>query len=269
VWDDAYVGVWHLTESGNGAADEFRDSTQYGNHGQGGEGVSEFVPSQVSGKIANAQDFDNSDGKWEMIDCGNDSSLDITGNQITLQAWVKYASATHGSMGPLNHKGWSNGYRLIMMENSTKVNFQLPGSPDNLQSSGTLSTGSWHHLVATYDGSKMKIYIDGTQDAFERDKTDNILSVPPEENEVWIGHGDQPKDKSWSYEWEGQIDEVRISGIARSQCWIETEYFNINNPGIGAGKFIESAGGEEASSIVSMPAAPAALRSTVIPVLTT
>ena len=85
VWDDDYVGVWHLTESGNGTADEFKDSTQYVNHGQGGEGDSLFVPTQTSGKVANAQDFNNSDTKYDLIDCGNDSSLDITGNQITLQ----------------------------------------------------------------------------------------------------------------------------------------------------------------------------------------
>ena len=57
------------------------------------------------------------------------------------------------------------------------------------------TAGGWHHLVVTYDGSNMKIYIDGSKDTNELAKTDNILSVPPTENEVWIGHGDQPKDR--------------------------------------------------------------------------
>jgi hypothetical protein len=248
VWDDDYVGVWHLTESGDGTADEFKDSTQYTNHGQGGEGVSEFVPSQVTGKIANGQDFDNSDSKWELIDCGNDSILDITGNQITLQAWVKHSIVPENGKyyGILNHKGFDYGYRIMFPQNSLKLNFQLPGDTDSLNSAGDVPTGGWHHVVATYDSAKMNIYIDGVKDANERSKTNNIESVPPTENEVWIGHGDQPKDVAWSYPFEGQIDEVRISTIARPQCWIETEYFNINNPGIGAGKFIESVGGEEA-----------------------
>ncbi|MGD9045326.1 MAG: DUF2341 domain-containing protein, partial [Desulfobacterales bacterium] len=247
VWDDDYVGVWHLTENGNGTADEFKDSTQYANHGQGGEGDPLFVPSQTSGKVANAQDFNNSDTKYDMIDLGNDSSLDITGNQITLQCWVKHniTPAFGNWYGMLNHKGWNNGYRILIPENSLKLNFQLPGSSYSLTSASDITAGGWHHLVATYDGSNMKLYIDGTKDAKELAKTDNILSVPPTENEVWIGHGDQPKDVAWSYEWEGQIDEVRISRIARSQCLIETEYFNINNPGIGAGKFIETSGSQE------------------------
>ncbi len=253
VWVD-YAGVWHLTEDGNGTADEFKDSAQYGNHGQGGEGTVEFVPSQVTGQIANGQDFDNSDGKWELIDCGNDSSLDITGNQITLQAWVKYDSATHSHMGPLNHKGWNNGYRLLMGENATTVNFQITGSSYDLESSGTLSTGAWHHLVATYDGSKMKIYIDGAKDANELDKTDNILSVPPTENEVWIGHADQPKDVAWSYPWDGQIDEVRISATAQSADWIATEYNNQSSPVTFLSAGAEGAGGPTAISLVEFTA---------------
>ena len=65
VWVD-YAGVWHLSENGNGTAGEFKDSAQYGNHGQGGEGTSEFVPSQLNGMIANGQDFViMSDFKWD------------------------------------------------------------------------------------------------------------------------------------------------------------------------------------------------------------
>jgi hypothetical protein len=231
VWNEYYKGVWHLKENGAGSADEYRDSTQYDNHGQGGEGDPLFVPTQVSGRIAYGQDFNNLDTKWDFIDCGNDSSLDITGNQITLQAWVQYDNATHAFMGPLNHKGYNNGgYRLVMPENSGNLRFQLPGPSYSLQSAETLSTSNWHHLVATYDGSRMRIYLDGLKDEYELEKLDNILSVPPTENEVWIGHGDQPKDVPWSYPWEGQIDEVRISNIARSADWIKTEYYNQSNP---------------------------------------
>jgi hypothetical protein len=48
VWDDNYVGVWHLKETGNGTADEYKDSTQYVNNGQGGEGNSLYIPTRVS-----------------------------------------------------------------------------------------------------------------------------------------------------------------------------------------------------------------------------
>jgi len=118
VWVD-YAGVWHLMENGNGSAGEFKDSTQYGNHGQGGEGSAPFVPTRTTGRIAYGQDFvitpdSNTNGadEGQLIDCGNDTSLDITGNEITLEAWVKHSivPAFGGWYGILNHKGWDYGY---------------------------------------------------------------------------------------------------------------------------------------------------------------
>jgi len=144
-------------------------------------------------------------------------------------------------MGPLNHKGWDNGYRLMMSQDSQKLSFQLSGSSHNLTTQQDISTDAWHHIVATYDSSKIRIYIDGSPDANDLDKTDNILAASPE-NEVWIGHGDQPKDVAWSYEWQGQIDEVRISNTGRTADWILTEYNNQNDPSTFYGVGDEGAG---------------------------
>ncbi len=47
------------------------------------------MPKQVAGKIGYGQHFDNLvDGDYDFIDAGQDGSLNITGNQITLEAWV-------------------------------------------------------------------------------------------------------------------------------------------------------------------------------------
>jgi hypothetical protein len=85
-------------------------------------------------------------------------------------------------------------------------------------------------VVGTYDGSVMKVFIDGVQDANTLAKTAPITAPLPPEDHVWIGYGDQPTDAGWSSEWEGQIDEVRISNVARSTCWIQTEYNNQDIP---------------------------------------
>jgi MSHA biogenesis protein MshQ len=232
VWDSGFAGVWHLGESGNGTPGEYEDSGQYGNHGQGGEGNSLRVPARVAGRVGYGQDFNNADGLHDLIDVGSGASLDITGNQITIEAWIRHnLTLQWGSWyGFLNHKGWIDGYRLVFPDNSLNVAFQLPGQTHDLRSTGTVSAGEWHHVAATYDGATMRIFIDGLPDAASLAKSDNILSVPPPENEVWIGHGDQPADQPWAYAWEGQIDEVRISSAARSAGWIQTEYNNQSAP---------------------------------------
>jgi hypothetical protein len=234
VWDRDYIGVWHLGESGNGTFNEFGDSSPYDNDGQGGEGDPLFVPTRVNGRIGYAQHFDNADTKYDLVDCGDDALFDVTGNQITLQAWVQHSIVPPQShnYGILAHKGWSDGYSLWVNGNpfdcpssALCVAFNLQGQTHALTTNGVVSAGSWHHVVATYDGATMRVYIDGVADVNTLAKT-NSIAPSVSESDLWIGHGDQPKDKGWSSEWEGDIDEVRVSRVARSADWIATEYDN-------------------------------------------
>ncbi|KPJ58222.1 MAG: hypothetical protein AMJ46_14505, partial [Latescibacteria bacterium DG_63] len=73
----------------------------------------------------------------------------------------------------------------------------------------------------------MSIYINGVKDTAEVDKTNAIESAT---DRVWIGHGDDELNQWWSYPFTGYIDEVRISAVARSQCWIETAHNNQSSP---------------------------------------
>ncbi|MFW9813894.1 MAG: DUF2341 domain-containing protein [Candidatus Thorarchaeota archaeon] len=255
VWDSDYVGVWHLGESGSGVVDEYTDSSIYKNNGQGGNGNVGYVPSRVATQIGYGQNFTD-----HFIDCGNATSLDITNNQITLQLWMQYPSATHPNMGPFNHKGWYSGYRFTMSQNSQNMRINLGPRPTggtyDLGTSQNIAPNAWHHVVATYDGSLVKFYIDGSQDAATMEMTTNILSALPDS--FRIGHADQPEGKAWTFPWLGQIDEVRISNIARSGEWIQTEFENQNNPSgfysVGAE---EDIGYSESASINLDTSAPA------------
>jgi len=235
-----YVGVWHLKETGAGAALEFKDSSKNANHGQGGEGDALFLPTRVAGKIGFAQDFAPGattnpktappDGKFDVIDAGHSARL-LGGDQITLQAWVQHniVPSTGDWYGILAFKGFSQGYRLHFQDNTLRLNFSLPGS--NVLTTGNVTAGTWHHVVATYDGATMRVYIDGVQDATTSARVGPIIPATGGDAELFIGHGDQPKDRPWSYEWVGQLDEVRISRTARSSGWVLTEYRNHNAPG--------------------------------------
>jgi len=231
VFDSDHVGVWHLGEVGTGAPHEFRDSSPYRNHGRGGEGDPLFVPSRVTGPLGfgYGQHFDNADTKYDLIDFGDDASFDITGNQITLEAWIKHNITTPFSpnRGVLNHTGATEGYRLIFMNQAAVppgIDFQLPGTTHSLRTASGISAGVWHHIVATYDGAAMRVFVDGVNSG-PLAKTTNILPALGQQD-FWVGHGDQPKGMPWSFEWDGDIDEVRISNVARSAAWVATEYDN-------------------------------------------
>ena len=234
VWDPGYLGVWHLSESGTGVLGDYRDSSQYKNDGQGGEGDSLFVPTQTVGKIGAGQDFNNLDGYYDFIDCGNSPLWDIDGYQITLEAWIQHDITPNNHVyGIMNHKGWYDGYALYINYgggSTIKPTFSLPGDTHQLVGANDVTGGSWHQIVATYDGSLMKIYVDGVQDPNVLAKT-NAIEPSSFEKGFWIGQGDQPQNKTWSAEWDGQIDEVRVSDVMRSAGWIQTQFNNQYNPG--------------------------------------
>ncbi|UCH88964.1 MAG: DUF2341 domain-containing protein [Thermoplasmata archaeon] len=226
VWDSDYVGIWHLEELGSGSADEFKDSSLSGNHGQGGGGTSNYVPGQVIGKIGYSQVFD---GTNDYIDCGYDTSLDISGNQITLESWIFFPGYNPSHyIGIMSHSGWSEGYRLIFRDTGNALYLHLPEDESWLGSAQDVSTNTWAHVVGVYDGSNMKLYIDGAEDVNTQAKSNNVETST---NEFWIGHGDNVVGQPWSFPFIGIIDELRVSNVARSADWIATEYNNQNSPG--------------------------------------
>ena len=252
VWSSNYKGVWHLNEIANGILAEFKDSTGI-NNGQGGAGNVSYSPQRVTGKINLAQTFD---GINDFIDSKNNSSLNLTAKAITMEAWIKFDSNPTTHMGIFSKDGYTAGYRW-MVRSDRKINFQL-SSKSSLISSASLSAGSWYHLVATYDGTKMKIFINGQKDVTEKSKTNNITTTS---DFLWIGMGDYGcVGKSWCYPFKGTIAEARISNVARTPDWILTQFNNQNSP---SSFYLFSP--EESSSPLPSPTSTLAPSPTIIP----
>ncbi|HEX9894488.1 MAG TPA: LamG-like jellyroll fold domain-containing protein, partial [Gemmatimonadales bacterium] len=157
-----------------------------------------------------------------------DVELDLTGNSLTLEAWVQFPANPSGNDGILSKNGFADGYRMVMQGAPPFVSFELTSSAGDLDTTGTLAAGPWHHVVATYDGSTMRVYLDGVQDPTTRAKSGNIDRAG---KELWLGHGDHAIEKAWSFPWQGQLDEIRISNNARSAAWIGTQFNNQSSPG--------------------------------------
>ena len=263
VWEPGYVGVWHLGETGSGSVNEYRDSGAFANHGRGGNGVAAAIPSRVAGQIGFAQNFSNGDGTYDFVDAGSDGTLNLSGTTATVEAWVRHnivVNTAHGTppttdapYGILAHKGWDNGYSLWLEGDDAQCPgsdtrpcaiFNLPGRSHSLRSTMTAGPGpgAWHHVVGTYDGATQSLYVDGAL-LTSMAKTGNIAPSGAEPG-VYIGHGDLPENVAWSGQFEGDIDEVRISNVTRSANWILTEYRNQSAPAS-----FYTAGGETAAGV--------------------
>jgi len=90
-----------------------------------------------------------------------DASLDITGTALTIEAWVKpRATSTHG---PIVSRG-DHQYALKVADGGQELEFFIYDN-DWITCRAPLPAnwiGSWHHVAGTYDGTRLRVYIDGT-----------------------------------------------------------------------------------------------------------
>ena len=192
--DQGLMAYWPFDE---GEGDIIFDETGNGND------AGLYGPEWTEGKRSFALRFDGVD---DNVMIPHSASLMPT-DAITLAAWVKIEGPAEGHYGIIGKSGYRSGYRLLIHGTTKKVVFQLTGEKGySVWSSTAVTDDQWHFIVATYDGSKMKLYIDGVKDPSEKERQ-GPLDVNT--NSVMIG---KPQ-----YAFNGLIDEVRIYHRALSE----------------------------------------------------
>ena len=136
--------------------------------------IKQFAKSRFTPMRDNRFSVVNLDGTNEYIDCGNDSSLALTG-AFTISAWFNINSISNVAGVTVLSKGDSGSDRAVVLQafrldssGGIKLSLFLSSDGSNWAVSGldtgygTISTGTWHHVVATWNGSTTgKIYLDG------------------------------------------------------------------------------------------------------------
>ena len=169
-----------------------------------------FIPPIVSNGAGYALDFDGTD---DYVNCGNNSSVQITGTAITMEAWIKPTKV--GTMSIIKKTGGGAGYELSCA--ATGVVFCRFNDNANLRADGTTlypTTGGWLHVAATFDGTNSRIYINGV---LEFTKTFSLTNIINSINALTIAQDLSSSGKLF----QGWIDEVRVWNIARSEADIK------------------------------------------------
>jgi YD repeat-containing protein len=210
---------WRLAETtGTNANDETTNNL---------DGVYENTPTLgvtglLTGDSNPAVDFTRSSS--ERVTVADNTLLDPT--NLTLEAWVRPdSSLSLGQVRTIFAKSNSSGsdfsYSLDYRRSGLTTN-QLMFSVTSTSNTDytvtqTLNSGTRYYIVATYDGARMRIYVNGVQLGTGQAKTGNLRnSAQP----LRIG-------SFWTQDfWDGAIDEAAVYSTALSATQIQSHYTN-------------------------------------------
>ncbi|MCL4283438.1 MAG: fibronectin type III domain-containing protein, partial [Flavobacteriales bacterium] len=157
----------------------------------------------------NALSFDGVDDR---VDLGDPASLDITGTQITLEAWIYptawRANSWQGNI--VNSESNATAGYMIRCGNNGQLSFNLgDGSSwhEVLSATNALTLNTWQHVAGTYDGTTMRLFLNGVQVGSQPAS----FSIASTGTSTVIGDWSNGTGRNFP----GKIDEVRIWNIAK------------------------------------------------------
>ena len=214
VWDTHHQGVWHLGESLTGAGGEVKDSTG-ANDGTGEPTSGTYTgPSGgTSGQVDGAIDFDGND---DYIDLGD---IIKSPSALTVEAWYEIDALTGTNRAMVNKGDTSYGLEIYT---SDKIEFFIYDTTWRRVYSNSVSpTGTFVYAAGIWNGTDVKLYVDGQLQT----GSNSASSVNSTAYALQFGANSQESGRNF----DGILDEVRISSIARSADWIEAQYLSMSD----------------------------------------
>jgi biopolymer transport protein ExbB len=198
TYDTPQLMVMHLSEK-DGMP---RDATSYNNHAK------EFTGKlDIAGPIGGAASFR---GDGEKMVVAKSPSLNPS-KGLTFSAWIKLARSQENT----RLLSWDDGKQsiLIVIEGTGFYgSFADQKSKTIVGKTTNLPLQRWVHIAVTAEpGKNVVLYVNGDEKASQKLQG----GVPEPQADVSIGASQQGKNP-----FVGDIDEVKMAGIARSPAWI-------------------------------------------------
>lgn len=165
----------------------------------------------ATGKYNSSLNFDGTDDYVSTSNIALIAAASQTYSNVSWGAWVKASS--NQTSKTIIHK--SGEFRLYTNSNGYPT-CQVGDTGNTAAAASSLPNNTWSHLLCTYDGSNIKLYLNGTQIA-SNSRTGTITSSSS--TNVNIA---QKSDSSERY--AGQIDDVRIYNYALTPTLVKQLY---------------------------------------------
>src|SRR6185437_12272294 len=198
--------------------DEGTGTTVTDASGNGNTGTITNATWAATGKFGKALQFNGTSAR---VNVPNAASLQLS-TGMTLEAWVN-PSAVSSAWRDVIYKGNDNYYLEATSTNASRPDAGMIAGGSYADAVGTsaLAANTWSYLTETYDGSTLRLYVNGTQVA----SVAHTGAIASSTNALQIGG-----DTIYSQYFAGLIDEVRIYNVALTAAQIQTDMTTpVNN----------------------------------------
>lgn len=151
----------------------------------------------------------------DYLDAGNPAALDITGDTVTLSAWINLSSVNGEQKVFAKWSDSPEAFQYLLSVNSDDhVIFAVfPGTTIIAEGTTALPINTWHHVAGVYDGTAARVYVDG----IEEDSTATTGNLSSTTAPVRIGGGSGGENP-----FDGTIGPCALWPTARSAGEIKT-----------------------------------------------
>ena len=209
--NNGFAAVWHLGETApdTGSVDVYRNSVEDANHGE------DYISAtNITGMI----------GRGSFMDWGDHIRVrEATdrlkpSDSLTVSLWV-FSDTTDSQASALASMGDDYGIHLMSSDSGLRAFVFDTSTVDYNVTSPGIFDGNWHHGALVLADTLLRVYLDG--------ELAGEVSYPLETIQYNLGsdflmgqHGTFKEE----FNFQGFLDEVRVSRVVRSLSWIKLEY---------------------------------------------
>jgi len=192
---ETLLGAWLLDE---GTGDVTEDAS-----GNGHDGTLMGAPKWIAGRFSNALDFS---GSSSYVDCGNAEALNVEIFSISFWCYIPNTQGWNHMISRGEHHGGGNpgavNWGVMMYADQETILYEAFNDTVKPSVSANTTTGEWHHVVATHDGTTMELYHDGQSAG-----TSSTTGIMLDEN-LPLFIGAQSRASGPSDYFDGSLDDV-------------------------------------------------------------
>lgn len=196
---NGYLSVWHM----NGPVKDEVGTLESKNVGT----------TAATGMIGPARHLA---GKQGIFGGDTISNFPVGSSPHSSEAWIRPEKVNATLLAWGNEQ--AQGKVVMQFRSPPHLNMDCYFSDGNVRSRTTLPLGEWVHVVHTYEKGNSRVYVNGILDGASTSRAASLSIKSPAR--LWIG--------GWydNYDFIGDIDEARVSGVARSADWVKLQYEN-------------------------------------------